>query len=122
MIPAIMICFAFNVLNALHDAWRIKKHLKIKHWINGTLYLIVVAVCSFIWSWLLILPLLCLRPLVFDSLLNIFRGNDLDYQPENPESVIDDWENRLFGSLAWELSTLLYLVGFVAGIVLVQIS
>jgi hypothetical protein len=118
MIYALMAAFLWNVLNAEWDAYRIKKHKQPNHPANAGLYLGLVIFLCFLTDWKLSIALICLRPLVFDHWLNVRRGLPLDYQPKAPKSAIDKIENALFGKSAWFISNLLYLSGFILGLII----
>jgi hypothetical protein len=119
MIPALIIAIVWNMLNAEHDAARINKHKKVSHEANAGLYIAFVIVVCFLAHWIAAIPLLSLRPLVFDSWLNTRRGKPFNYQPIAPDSFIDRMENAVFGhKRAWLLSNLLYLALFITSLVI----
>lgn len=115
-----MICFAYNILNGEWDAWKIKRHKKVNHAMNAGFYIAIIIGICFVGDWKMCFSLFALRPLVFDHYLNLRRGKELNYQPQNPESVVDRIENKLFGKYAWVLSNLCYLIIFITGWVLYE--
>jgi hypothetical protein len=117
MIPALIIAVIWNLWNAEHDAIRINNNKKVSHEANAGLYLAFIIVVCFLVSWIAAVPLLALRPLLFDSWLNQRRGKPYNYQPETPDSFVDRMENKIFGhKRAWLLSNLFYLVLFIASL------
>lgn len=122
MIYALSIALVWNILNAEHDAWRIKRNRKVNHPANAGLYVALMLVVCFFLGLKYLFVLLPMRPLVFDQWLNVIRGKPINYQPENPESKVDAFENQIFGHKnAWALSNLIYLILFVAGLFIVHL-
>lgn len=76
---------------ALYDAWRIKRHIRIRHAINALVY------CGLIllfYSWLdfyAIAGLLLLRIPVFNTSLNVFRGLPANHISYTTTSIIDKY-------------------------------
>lgn len=120
MIYALLICFAYNIINGEWDARRINKHKKVNHAMNAGFYIAIIIGICFVGDWKMVFSCLALRPLVFDHYLNFRRGKPLNYQPQKPDSVVDKFENFLFGRRAWELSNLCYLLIFIGGWVLYE--
>jgi hypothetical protein len=123
MIYVLMVAFVWCIVNAEIDRYIIEVKKKVpNHAANAGFYLGFVIVACFFTDWRLALPLLCLRPLVFDNYLNLRRiDKGLTYQPKKPDSVVDRIENAIFGHRnAWTLSNLVYLIGFIAGIIIYQ--
>lgn len=119
MIYAIVITFVTSVLNAEYDALLIRRGKKPNHAMNLFMCLSLVGFLCLVQGFMIGLPMLFFVPLVFDNWLNFRRGLSFRYQPENPDSKIDQLENKLFGhKRAWLMSNLIYLSGFIAGIVL----
>jgi hypothetical protein len=99
-----------NILNAVHDADRIKKHKRIYHAYFGGGYIIAIGlVCWLTGFWYLGPPLLFLRQLTFDPFLNKLRGLPINYIPSNPKSLIDQLENKIFGR-NWNLKAIVYVL------------
>jgi hypothetical protein len=110
----------WSVVNGWFDSRRIKRGKKINHEKNAGLYCgFVFVACAFTDFWYAI-PLLCLRALVFDHALNLFRGLRINYQPFNPESVVDKFENAVFGKYAWYVSNGIYLAIFIISVCLIE--
>lgn len=122
MITALLICFAYNILNGEWDAWKIKRHKKVNHPMNAGFYIAIVIAICFVGDWKMCFSCLAQRPLVFDTYLNIrrFGLKGAAYQPQSPDSVVDRMENKLFGKYAWALSNLSYLIIFIGGWVLYE--
>lgn len=67
------------------------------HMGTGALHLIVAGLVGwFIW-WGGFFCILCNTRIVFDTSLNKFRGLDLNYIPEKPNSWVDQGELHVFG-------------------------
>lgn len=113
-------CILECIINAFIDSRKIKRNKKVNHEANAGLYIGLVVVCCAFTDYWQAIPLLCLRPLIFDNVLNLLRGKPLMYQPINPDSVVDKFENAVFGhKKAWAISNLLYLIGFILGVWLI---
>lgn len=82
---------------------------------NAGFYIAIVIGICFVGDWKMCFSCFALRPLVFDHYLNMRRGKPINYQPMKPDSVVDKFENKLFGKHAWALSNLVYLAVFIGG-------
>lgn len=99
MIYALLIAVALNIINAFIDSIRIKKNIRINHTVNAVVYLVLcigsgIALGN-IWF---VIPMLFIRPVVFDVLLNILRGLNPFHVSITTTSVIDKWEVKLLGT------------------------
>lgn len=104
---------------ALWQKHLIKKDRHIQHGWWAVVFCVPLA-GAVVWQWhVLATPvrisafiLACLvgRLVVFNTLLNAFRGLQWDYINPKGKSVIDDLEVRLFGSRVWLLEVILAVV------------
>jgi hypothetical protein len=89
----ILICALLSFVNAKV----IKEDRHIFHPINGAGHILsAIAVGWFYGFWAGVCILLIAR-LFFDSLLSLSRGLPLDYVSDNPSSLLDRAEKRVFG-------------------------
>jgi hypothetical protein len=95
----------YNLLNAWHDAERIKKDKPVYHGINGLIYCLLVAGCWWFSDQdpLSVLRQLMLRQLSFDIPLNLMRGLKWSYDTpaEKPGAITDRVERFLFRGVSW---------------------
>jgi hypothetical protein len=116
MTSIIIIAIFLNVAHAIIDGYMIKKNIKINHTLGATIYLIVcVVVCLLFADLWHVIPMLCIRPVVFDPLLNIFRGLNPFHVSMTTTSVIDKWERKVTTNgfvqwLIWMGATILSIV------------
>jgi hypothetical protein len=104
-----LILASFNLLNAVHDANRIRLHKRIYHGLNFGVYVLLVAFLCWKAHWnigvitLFCVSAFCNRQLSFDVPLNRFRGLKWDYVSlaKPPKSILDRIEIRLFGYNGW---------------------
>jgi hypothetical protein len=83
-----------NVILAYRDAQLIKKHQRIYHGFNATVYVFLLILVHLATSNpLLILALLIQRVSVFNTALNYFRGLSLTYISDSTTSIIDQITN-----------------------------
>lgn len=100
-----LILSSFNLLNAVHDANRIRLYKRIYHGLNFGVYALLVALLCWKAHWnagvitLFCVSSFCNRQLSFDIPLNRFRGLKWDYVSlaKPPKAVLDRIEIRLFG-------------------------
>ena len=78
-----------NIIHAKHDANRIKAGKYINHGLNALLYILLLFPIYVQTNWVYVFGLLCLRRVVFDTALNLFRGLRFDYISSSTTSVID---------------------------------
>lgn len=121
MTTIIVIAVFLNIVNAVIDWYRIKKNIRIDHRINAGVYtvLCVVACLLFTNLWYVI-PMLLIRPVVFDPLLNILRKLNPFHVSMTTTSVIDKWEVKLLGTNGF-LHWIVWLGLTVLSIVLINI-
>jgi hypothetical protein len=84
-----------NIGLAKYDAYKIKRHLRIRHAINAIVYLLCIAV---FYKWLTITKvfgLLLIRIPVFNTSLNIFRGHPAHHISHTTTSIIDQHTNKV---------------------------
>lgn len=86
-------CIGFAALNAY---W-IRKDKRILHGLNGLAHALIIGFCGYTIDWFIVIPMLFQGRLMFDVALNLFRGKEFDYVPENPKSIIDKIEKKVFG-------------------------
>ena len=100
----------FSLLNiglAKIDATLIFNSKRIKHGINGLVYLSIILVPYFIFkNYWLIAALLFDRLLFFNLFLSYFRGVGWLYMPLNPKSIVDKIARIIF----YNNGALMYLV------------
>lgn len=93
MITKIILALLFasiNIAHAWHDSERIKMGKHIYHGLNGLFYIILLLpIYIELKNIYLIIGLLCLRRVVFDTALNLFRGLRFDYISSHTTSIID---------------------------------
>lgn len=100
-----LILSSFNLLNAVHDANRIRLYKRIYHGLNFGVYALLVALLCWKAHWnagvitLFCVSSFCNRQLSFDIPLNLRRGLQWDYvtKADPPKSILDRIEIRLFG-------------------------
>lgn len=101
LIIAIFIFIIINVILAKIDANKILANKKINHLVNALIYGALAAVNFFFFKGLALIfmlsGVLIIRKLVFDIMLNIFRGKSWKYISTTTTSKIDQFENRIFG-------------------------
>jgi hypothetical protein len=105
MIGAQGILILFNILNAFFDASRIKRGIKIQHWINFLLYGISIGLILYFTNPPVLICILfcvsafCNRQVFFDIPLNWRRGLKWDYvsQDKPPKAFMDRIEVKIFG-------------------------
>ena len=90
MIAVIFAYLLFVVILAWDNAKRIDKDKKIKHWLNGLAHLSMAGILYFI-DWKLSVSLLFLVKLVFDTALNLFRGEGIDYISPDIKKITSLW-------------------------------
>lgn len=96
---------SFNLLNAAHDAFRIRAHKRIYHGLNFGVFTLLVALLCWRAGWnfgvitLFCVSAFCNRNITFDIPLNKFRGLKWDYvsTAKPPKAILDRIEIRLFG-------------------------
>jgi len=76
---------------------RIKNNLKIHHWLNGGIHLVVAFILGYFFKWIYSLMILLTARIFFDSALNYFRGLSLFYVTPTPKSFQDKIEQKVFG-------------------------
>lgn len=88
---AIVIFYSLLTILLAHiDAVKIRNGIKIKHGLNGLYYiLMMIPAYLLLKNWLLIIGLLAVRRIVFDTALNLFRGLKYDYISATTTSIID---------------------------------
>jgi hypothetical protein len=75
---------------AHRDAVKIFNGEKIKHGINALVYLVLISPVYFVLhNWVIVIGLLAVRRIVFDTALNIFRGLRYDYISSSTTSILD---------------------------------
>jgi len=100
-----LVLASFNLMNAVHDAFRIKAHKRIYHGLNFVAYAVLCGALCWAGKWdfrtiiLSCVAAFCNRQLSFDIPLNQFRGLKWDYVSTErpPKSITDRIEIRLFG-------------------------
>lgn len=97
MIVLLILHGIFCVFFAYTNAQDIKGGARIRHGINGAIFLSIAAFGACI-SWKVGLAILCNTRVIFDISLNLFRGLGIDYVSPNPKSIVDRIEKKLFGS------------------------
>lgn len=96
MFYAVVIYALFCVGLAYYDSQRIKKDKRIYHGINGALHIVIIIACG-IWIHPYVAAAMLFEArLVFDISLSLWRGLPFDYVPENPKSLVDKIEQRVF--------------------------
>lgn len=117
MTTTIVIAIFLNVVMAFIHAYKIGKNQKIEHgyWAAGY-FIICLGVCLLMTEWYYIFPMLLIRPVVFDPLLNILRKREPFEVSLTTTSIIDQWEVRLLGGNgflhwgAWVVLTIISIV------------
>jgi len=125
MIWIVLVFALINVALAYQDSRRLANKKKIKHGINGIVYIALLAAVWFFhrkFDWELvkiIATLLLTRQIFFDIPLSLFRDLKWNYitPAEKPAAIIDRLEKRVFGMRG----TLMYIVYVVALITLIVI-
>lgn len=100
MTTIIVIAVFLNLAHAMIDAYRISKSKKdIVHWPGAAIYLSLCLLSAYVFAnvWYVI-PMLFIRPVVFDPLLNMFRSLNPFHVSMSTTSVIDKYEVRLLGT------------------------
>lgn len=100
-----VIIASFNLLNAVHDALRIRQNKRIYHGLNFGVYTLLVGLLCWKSHWnigvitFFSISAFCNRQLSFDIPLNRFRGLKWDYVSlaKPPKAIMDRIEIRLFG-------------------------
>jgi hypothetical protein len=87
-----VVCVAFAYVNAR----TIKSEGRIYHGVNGLLHLTVWFVFYDLFETALVISYPFIARLFFDLPLNLFRGLDSGYVPENPKSIADKIEIKIF--------------------------
>lgn len=101
------------ILNAWIDAKRIKGGKRIYHGVNGGIYLALTFGSYFLGGWFLVLAVLIIRKVFFDVALNLFRGLPFFYFPQNPKSILDKLQYKVFNvnmEILWVVLVLLLLI------------
>jgi hypothetical protein len=91
----IIVFVLINIGLAKYDAYKIKRHLRIRHAINAIVYVLCIAV---FYKWLTITKvfgLLLIRIPVFNTSLNIFRGHPAHHISHTTTSIIDQRTNKI---------------------------
>lgn len=102
MTTIIVLAVFINIAMAGFDYYRISNNKKINHTVNAIVYTALAALCAYLFANLwYIIPMLLLRPVVFDVLLNVFRGLNPFHVSLTTTSVIDKWEVKLLGTRGW---------------------
>lgn len=97
----IVIAAFLNIIDAFVDAYRIKKREKkdgkdIDHTPGWIIYTIVCAIIALLFGNIFYsVPMLFIRPVVFDPVLNVLRGKYIFYVSRTTTSVIDRIENKI---------------------------
>lgn len=104
-----IILIAANILMAAHHADLIEQDRPVKHGIWGGLYLLFTLVLCYGLTWWLLPVSLCLRKIVFDLSLNLFRGKPLLYVSKSSGSLLDKLHYKVFGDNI-EIYMTLYLI------------
>lgn len=96
MIWPLIIATLVNIGNAFFDSWRMKKNIRIAHALTALLYGVV---CALVALWfgniLYAIPMLFIRPVVFDPLLNVLNKLHPFHVSMTTTSVIDKWERKI---------------------------
>lgn len=94
----LQVCYiGFCLLLAYYNAMLIKQGRRILHALNAVGHLLLWAAVYLISKDLVLLAILpFIGRLFFDVALNLFRGLDLSYVPDDPRSVIDSAEKLFF--------------------------
>lgn len=96
MIWPLAIAVAINIGHAFYDARKMKKNIRIRHGVTGVLYFLTcvfVAICfENIWF---TIPMLLIRPVVFDPVLNMATNHNPFHVSMTTTSLIDKWERRI---------------------------
>jgi hypothetical protein len=98
IVTSLLLIIVFVLINiglAKYDAYKIKRHLRIRHAINAIVYLLFIAV---FYKWLSITKvfgLLLIRIPIFNTSLNIFRGLPANHISHTTTSIIDQLTNKL---------------------------
>ena len=99
MTTIIVIAVFLNLLMAMIHYVMIDRNKKIQHawWAAG--YLVICALCAHLFAniWY-IFPMLFVRPVVFDPVLNMARKLHPFHVSLTTTSVIDKWEVKLIGT------------------------
>jgi hypothetical protein len=105
----------FNIGFAYIDAKKIKQNKPIYHGINGLIYLILlISVYILIHNWLIVIGLLVLRILIFNTALNYFRGKELDYISNTTTSIIDQITNFIPRKIGyWNYCIWLFIIALI---------
>ena len=90
MIAVIFAYLLFVVILAWDNAKRIGKDKKIKHWLNAICHLSMAGILYSV-DWRLSAALLFLVKLVFDTALNLFRGEGIDYISPDIKKITSFW-------------------------------
>jgi hypothetical protein len=120
MTSILIIAIIVNIAMAGLDYYRIKNNMKINHTINAFAYLLICCgVCLTHANLWYVIPMLLIRPVIFDPLLNIFRGLNPFHVSMTTTSVIDKWERKVTtnGFVQW----LVWLGATILSIVLINV-
>jgi hypothetical protein len=107
----IILFVLINIALAQWDADLIKVGKRIRHGINGIIYLVLIGtVFYFFKNYWLIAALIFTRLIFFNIFLNYFRGGGILYMPTTPKSIADKIANFVF----FKNALIMYLVYLVA--------
>lgn len=98
IVTSLLLIIVFVLINiglAKYDAYKIKRHLRIRHAVNAIVYVVCIAI---FYKWLTITKvfgLLLIRIPVFNTALNVFRGHPANHVSHTTTSIIDQLTNRI---------------------------
>ena len=119
MIWIILIAILINTGLAFYDSYRMKNNYRISHGVNAGVYVILCVITALLFGniWYAV-PMLLIRPVVFDPVLNMANNLNPFHQSMTTTSIMDKMERKLFGSNGF-LPWLMYLILFAVSVILI---
>ena len=115
----IIVYSLLNIMLAHRDAVKIYNNQRIKHGLNALFYvLMLVPVFAVLQDWLIIIGLLAVRRIVFDTALNLFRGLRCDYVSSTTTSILDKMSYKFQSKYGYIPYYLIFLIIVLLSIIL----
>lgn len=99
MIIPLSIAAMLNILLAYYDSYRMKENRRIQHGVNALIYAAICVCIALVYGnvWYA-LPMILIRPIIFDPVLNMFNQKNPFHVSLTTTSIIDKWERKVLGN------------------------
>jgi hypothetical protein len=105
---------AINIGLAKIDAYKIKRHLRIRHAVNAVVYLAIMGIFYKFFTVYKVFGILLVRIPVFNTALNVFRGLPADHISHTTTSIIDQCTNSIVQKIGYyTYHVILFVLSFI---------